>query len=36
LTRRCEAHGEERSVTLLKGIAELLYPEKYERMEEEA
>lgn len=36
LTRRCEAHNEEKSVALLKSISDLLYPEKYERMEQDA
>jgi hypothetical protein len=35
LTRRCETHNQEKSVALLKSLTELLYPEKYERMEEE-
>jgi hypothetical protein len=34
LTRHCEGRGDEKCVTLLHTISELLYPEKFERPEE--
>jgi hypothetical protein len=35
LTRRYESRNDEKSVALLRSIVELLYPEKYERLDEE-